>query len=313
MPAFLNKREQKLIFSPKQKNYLKENPTTVELGGEEIELQWMNRLTDRPARQKLIKQALDAIFESNDGKDWRNLEKLLQALKEVHKKPLAEKLQDKIVRKAFDRGQINTVLQILQHVDRTGMSLKSGLVLRTLVMGLRDSAQKSGWEREHLRLSLERLEKVKELLESEDHGAGGIVRKTDPRRSPFVLGVQLELVAIYAFKHNAGVDSNDTVSRYADRLLSTISEDHALLDRELALEEKAVQWRFQQAIPILHGVFIANKILGEKMPQAEKARHIIADYESRLNGLASVLEGRQPEKGSYDHTALEAWRRMIRD
>lgn len=316
VPAFLTRREQQLIFSPHKKDYLKENPTTIELGGQEIKLQWFDRHTDRPARIKLVKAALEQIFQSKDGRDWENVAKLLQALKEVHKAPLEEKVQDKIVRKAVHQGQISQVLKMLQHADKTSMSLKSGLVLKTLVMGVRNTAQRSGWEKEHVIRALEMMQRIAQLLETEQHGAGRNLVEGDPRMDPFILGVQLELVSVYAYKHNQGVDENETVARYADRLLCSIGEeqlDASVLETKLVLRDQGAHSEFQQAVPILHGVFLANKMLGEEMPQAEEARRLIAAYEHTMSGLAAILEGRAPAQGSYDHSALETWRRMIRD
>ncbi|KAI5365166.1 hypothetical protein Slin15195_G047030 [Septoria linicola] len=313
VPAFLNRREQKLIFSPKQKDYLKENPQTIELGGEEIELQWIDRLTDRPARKKLVKDALNQIFQTKDGKAWENVGKLMIA-NQTLKKPLEEKLQAKIVRKAFTQGRSSHILTILQQVEKTGMTLKSPCVLHTLVQGFRDMAMKSNWEKTHVEKALKDMNLVTLMLESEQHGNTGALRKGDPRRSPEVLGVMLELAAVYAFKHADAKDVNGIVQRYADRLLSCMSEEHVSPPEDaLYLCKTGPQTAFQQAIPVLHGVFVANKVLGEKMPQGEKARQVIANYESRLSSLASELESRAPEKGTYDYTALEAWRRMIRE
>lgn len=313
VPAFLNKREQKLIFSPKQKDYLKENPQTIELGGEEIELQWINRLTDRPARKVLTQQALEQIFATRDDKAWTNVAKLLQA-NQILKKPVDERMQAKIVRKALNQGKIAHILAILQQSQKTGMSLKTPQVLDTLIQGFRDLAQRTNWDKAHTEKALKEMNLVALMLESEEHGGGGRLRKDDPRRSPKVLGVMLELAAVHAYKHLEGKDTTGVVHRYADRLLSCMDDGHVAPSEEvLNLSERGPQTSFQQSIPVLHGTFLANKMLGEKMPQAEKARQVITNYEARLSGLAAVLESRAPEKGTYDYLALESWQKMIRD
>ncbi|KAF2211852.1 hypothetical protein CERZMDRAFT_97781 [Cercospora zeae-maydis SCOH1-5] len=311
VPAFLTTRERKLIFSPKHKDYLKQNPQTVEFGGDEIELQWINRLTDRPAREALTRQALEQIFETKDDKTWSNVAKLLQANK-ILKKPVDERMQAKIVRKALHQGKILHVLSILQQSRKTGMSLKTPEVLETLIQGLRDLAQRSNWNKAHTEKALKEMNIVAWLLESEEHGDGGKLRKDDPRRSPKVLGVMLELAAVYAYKHTEGKDVTGVVQRYADRLLSCMDDAQVSpSDEALFLVERGPQTSFQQYIPILHGTFVANTLLREQMPQADKARQVIANYEARLSELAAVLESRAPEKGTYDYVALESWRRMI--
>lgn len=80
----------------------------------------------------------------------------------------------------------------------------------------------------------------------------------------------------------------------------------------ITLAEKGPQWHFLQAIPVLHGVFLANKTLGSSMPKQELATQIIASYEERLSAAAATLEARS-ELTRYDDQALQAWRRCIRD
>ncbi|KAM3417843.1 hypothetical protein BST61_g6064 [Cercospora zeina] len=296
-----------------QKDYLKENPQTVEFGGEEIELQWINRLTDRPARGTLTRQALGQIFETKDDKTWSNVAKLLQANK-ILKKPVDERMQAKIVRKALNQGKIAHILAILQQSQKTGMSLKTPDVLDTLIQGLRNLAMKTNWDKAHTERALKEMNIVASMLESEEHGDGGKLRKDDPRRSPKILGVMLELAAVYAYKHTGGKDVTGVVQRYADRLLSCMDDAQVSPpDEALFLVERGRQTSFQQSIPVLHGTFVANKMLGEQMPQAEKARQVITNYEARLSGLAAMLESRAPEKGTYDYVALESWKKMIRE
>ena len=58
---------------------------------------------------------------------------------------------------------------------------------------------------------------------------------------------------------------------------------------------------------------MAQKILGEDMPQPEKATRVVANYDERLSELARQLTVRKPKPGSYDDQALQTWKRCIRD
>ena len=82
---------------------------------------------------------------------------------------------------------------------------------------------------------------------------------------------------------------------------------------DLHLVERSKQWPMLQAIPVWHGLSLAEKILGKDMPQRQAASKAIAEYEVALRGLAAELAARNPAEGTYDHQALEAWRQCIRE
>ena len=66
-------------------------------------------------------------------------------------------------------------------------------------------------------------------------------------------------------------------------------------------------------VPIWHGLQLAQKILGDEMPQRQIAERIVKDYEAGLTILAQAIEAKAPKAGGYDAEALDAWRRCIRD
>ena len=66
-------------------------------------------------------------------------------------------------------------------------------------------------------------------------------------------------------------------------------------------------------VTIWHGLRLAEKILGNSLPQPELAKKIRQDYEAGLTLLAQAIEALKPPEGSYNARALKVWRECIRD
>lgn len=217
-----------MIFKKEFQQYLQDNPQTVYLGDQEIQLEWMDRNSDIPARGPLVKQALNLIAEGESA-DWHNLPKLLQALNEGVKKPATSAQMEKIVRKALENGKIGFIIQCLRQADKTGMTLKDEDVLRSVVIGLHEMAESSGWSEGATGRALRDANVISGLLESEEHGTGRKLAPRDPRTRPEVLGIFLELTAVYAYKFEGAQDKQGLVKAYAGRLLSNME------NREIAV------------------------------------------------------------------------------
>ncbi|EME43688.1 hypothetical protein DOTSEDRAFT_72893 [Dothistroma septosporum NZE10] len=311
VPAYMHKQEHKLITKSKYRQQLIDNPQTGIVGGEEITLRPIDTRTEIPARGGLLARALNLII-NGESKDWQNIPKLLQGLKEGVKKPATDAQMEKIVRKGFQTKQLGVIIQCLYQAEQTGMTLKSEAVLRTFLGGLHDLAQQSGWQKGAVSKALREVNVVSQLLEAKEHGTGGTLRPHDPRTRPEVLGVFLELAAVYAYKYDGQTDSEGLVKAYARRLISNI-EKSQMKPSELQLLERSKQWPMLQAIPVWHGLSLAEKMLGKEMPERQAASKAIAEYEVALRGLAAELEARNPAEGTYDYQALNAWRQCIRD
>ncbi len=61
------------------------------------------------------------------------------------------------------------------------------------------------------------------------------------------------------------------------------------------------------AVPILNGLRLAQKILDEEMPKSELANKLITEYEAALTSLAAAIEAQRPSNGSYGDQALRVW------
>ena len=221
IPAYMHKQEHKLVFKQKYRQQLIDNPQTAMVGGEEITLQPIDRRNDIPPRREVVAQAINLII-NGESKDWQNIPKLLQGLKEGVKKPASEALMEKIVRKAFQAKQLGVVIQCLYQAELTGMTLKSEPVLRTFLAGLHDLAQESEWQKGAVTKALRDANVVSQLLETKEHGTEGKIRPNDPRVRPEVLGVFLELASVFAWRHDGQKDTEGLVRAYAGRLVGNV-------------------------------------------------------------------------------------------
>ena len=65
------------------------------------------------------------------------------------------------------------------------------------------------------------------------------------------------------------------------------------------------QLEMRRGIPIWHGLRLAQKMLGDNMPQAELADKVVKAWDSGLTELAKNLEAKGMTKpGSYGDQAL---------
>ena len=223
LPATLDGAQQKLVFKRSKRNVLQENPQTVNIGGEEFQLEHLGGWGVMPNRKKQLQHVL-RLLKTGDPNDWNNLPSLLQGLHMMGKDP-SPRVRARIVRMATEREKFGVVLACLNSARNTGLTLKDPEVLEQVIWSLRQVAEDGEWSEEATAKAIKDANDVASQLESDAHGSGKHVGKEDPRRSPYVLGIFLELAAVYASRFKGGEDIDGKVRAFADRLLSNISED----------------------------------------------------------------------------------------
>ena len=223
LPAVLEEPQWNLVFKSKNKNFLQENPQAVNIAGEEVQLEHLGGRGVMPNRKKQLSQVLRLLRNGEPG-DWKTLPNLLRGLHMMGKDP-PPRVRAKIIRLATVRGQFGIILKCLQIATHSGLTLGDPETLEATIWGLRQVADEQDWNEEATARAIKLANEVAEQLESEAHGTGKYVRKGDPRRSPFVLGVFLELAAVYAWRFKEGKDADGKVKVFAERLLFNIGEE----------------------------------------------------------------------------------------
>jgi hypothetical protein len=167
-------------------------------------------------------KALSLIEENNE---WRQLPSLLEGLHKARPQPdLA--LQEKILRKLQLNDQFPVILRSLRRSAATGLTLKNDAVLNQVLNALRETASLENWGKSRLEKALKQADDLAELLESADHGSGRKLSPNDPRTRPAVIGLFLELHAVYAQQYQNGQDVSGKVKAYATRFMATFDQSH---------------------------------------------------------------------------------------
>jgi hypothetical protein len=86
-----------------------------------------------------------------------------------------------------------------------------------------------------LEKALKQADDLAELLESADHGSGRKLSPNDPRTRPAVIGLFLELHAVYAQQYQNGQDVSGKVKAYATRFMATFDQSHQVRSLPLPL------------------------------------------------------------------------------
>nr|POE86581.1 hypothetical protein CFP56_46765 [Quercus suber] len=321
IPAALPKSTRRLIFEQKSRQSLEENPRTITLGDEEVELQWLDRTKDIPSKKGLLMKVLSYMQESGD-ESWRqNMPALLKGLYDMNPR---HDLHNKIARNMVRAGQMETLLVCLQQAKDTGMSFRNAGVLDVVMWGLHHEASRDQWSEETLRTARRHASLVAMLLEGEAHTPPkGQVVKHDHRSRPWVIGTFLELEAAWVLKHQGGQDDSGKVKTYTERLLDCLVDEGTVTMKPKSTPlAKGPQYSVLHNVPVWHGLWLAQRVLGPSIPQPKRVEQILQKQERSLSQLAealeSELENTRPskrghvQKGRHMEEALEMWKNVIK-
>ena len=131
----------------------------------------------------------------------------------------------KLVRIANDAGMQDVVMRCLQQIKSTNLSLKHPEVRYEVLWGVHAGAQDGGqkaWGERQTNQAINQMRQLAIQLESRDHGGGHLNSNRDPRVSPALIGLLLELNAVRAYRHLDNVDTEGKVSMYAARLMEVL-------------------------------------------------------------------------------------------
>ncbi|OBT46328.1 hypothetical protein VE00_02758 [Pseudogymnoascus sp. WSF 3629] len=302
LPAHLSKQHRDLVYAFKNKKSLETIPVTVEIGGEEIRLNHINRTKDVPNQRKGLREALGLM---KDKKDWDNFPLLLEGLHS------AGRVTDDIVMELFVRiasmaGRQDVVLESVRRVSKTGFRVNTREIAKMVVWWIQYRALANDFSQADTKKALSMAEQIAVLMEDKAHAGGRVADSEDPRTSPEVIGLLLELSALNA-KHQGGKDEDGSVEKYAKSLLAS------LRDKELEgmissrkndparIQEVASNSMLQTVAPILLGVRTAISILEQSSDTTRQLR----DLETKLSAqVAQDVETLKAVPGSGERFGI---------
>ncbi|GJC95103.1 hypothetical protein ColKHC_03929 [Colletotrichum higginsianum] len=283
LPYHLPIHQRKRVFSEKLKHRLKSDPVYLEIDGLEHRFSHINKETLPPSRELTWK----ALHAMQTPQDWNNFVRLLSGMRNAGRR-YSQADFAKMICIAGDQGQIYTIIDAARQVRKTGLRLdnseKANMVLHFVQM----RAVESGWDKEITEQALRWTEMVLEMVEDPNHELVKekrmkLVGQTRLANDPQILAAALHLSAVLAVKHNGGKDIDGKVAKYATRVaklwpaskgLLKLGRDCAYDNREngLAYLVNSRDLYLSCASPILHGLFMASRVV--EKPLAEKLRAI---------------------------------------
>ncbi|OBT84464.1 hypothetical protein VE02_06452 [Pseudogymnoascus sp. 03VT05] len=302
LPAHLSKRHRDLVYAFKHKKSLETIPVTVEIGGEEIRLSHINRTKDVPNQRKGLREALGLM---KDKKDWDNFLLLLEGLHS------SGRMTDDVVSELFVRmacmaGRQDVVLESVRRVSKTGFRINTREIAKIVMWWIQYRPLANGFSQADTKKALSMAEQIAILMEDKAHAGGRVADSEDPRTSPEVMGLLLELSALNA-KHQGGKDEDGSVEKYAKSLLAS------LRDKELEgmigsrkndparIQEVTSNSMLQIVAPILLGVRTAISILEQSSDTTRQLR----DLETKLSAqVAQDVETLKSFPGSGERFGI---------
>ncbi|ELR02522.1 hypothetical protein VC83_08828 [Pseudogymnoascus destructans] len=302
LPAHLSKQHRDLVYSFKHKKSLDTVPVTVEIGGDEIRLKHINRTKDVPNQRIALREALGLM---KDKKDWDNFPLLLEGLHSAGRATDGTVLEQ-FVRKAGQAGRQYIVLESARRVSKTGFRINTRDLSKMVMWWIQHRALVNGFSQAETKKALSMAEQIAILMEDKAHAGGRVTDSEDPRTSPEVIGVLLQLSALNA-KHQGGKDENGTVEKYAKSLLASLQDkelEGMLQNRKTdpaRIQEVESNSMLQTVAPILLGVRTAISVLEQSSDTTRQLR----DLETKLSAqVAQDVETLKAVAGSGERLGL---------
>ncbi|ODA80012.1 hypothetical protein RJ55_02970 [Drechmeria coniospora] len=165
LPAYLPEKQRKLVFNPKMRSYLEQNPIVIEVDGLEHKFSSLDRFKGIENSKRILNQALDKMETTSD---WSNLGTLLAGYKKAGIKLMA-KHWGRVARVAGTRGHVFAVIECAKQADKTGLLLTNReLVVRVLAY-VNAKITESKWDATETKQALCWAEQVLDLLQKPEH------------------------------------------------------------------------------------------------------------------------------------------------
>ncbi|KAF7542559.1 hypothetical protein G7Z17_g11470 [Cylindrodendrum hubeiense] len=119
LPSYLPEKQRELIFSPKSRTYIQQNPVIIELDGLEHRFSTIDRFKDVPNSKKALISVLELMKTKED---WDNLGTLLAGYQKAGIR-LPQHHYMKMIRKAGRNGQIYSIIECAKQAQKTGFEL----------------------------------------------------------------------------------------------------------------------------------------------------------------------------------------------
>lgn len=187
LPAYLPNKQRRLVFNPKMRSFIQQNPVVIELDGLEHKFTTIDRFTEIPNSKKALSEVLN-LMETKE--DWDNLATLLAGYKKAGIR-LHIYHYDKIIRKAGQSKQTYAIIECAKQSTRTNLRLtrKNHLVL--LMTQINNKITSPSGEENESAQALTWIEQVLDIYQRPVHHGQGKKPTYLLHQSPIVQGLVL--------------------------------------------------------------------------------------------------------------------------
>ncbi|KAJ4198095.1 hypothetical protein NW755_000785 [Fusarium falciforme] len=187
LPAYLPRKQRELVFNPKMRSFIQQNPVVIELDGLEHKFTTIDRFTEIPNSKKALSDVLK-LMETKE--DWDNLGTLLAGYKKAGIR-LHNYHYDKIIRKAGQSKQTYAIIECAKQSSKTNLRLtrKNHLVL--LLTQINNKITSPSGEANESAQALKWIELVLDLIQRPEHQGQGAKPTDRVHQSPIVQGLVL--------------------------------------------------------------------------------------------------------------------------
>ncbi|KAG5977294.1 hypothetical protein E4U55_006899 [Claviceps digitariae] len=289
LPAHLPEKQRRIVFDPKKRSFLEQNPIVIEVEGLEHKFSPIDRFKDIVDSKILFNKALHNMHSADD---WANLSTLLAGFKKAGIK-LRPDDWGKIVRKAGTTGHVFPIIECAKQSDKTGLFLNNAEVVARLLAFVNDKISNSPGEVAEVKQAVKWVDMVLELLQRPEHAVKGQTRE---RLHYLRLVRGMVLLARASFVNTGEASKQDLDSlRYEVTLLKALWED--AVDKDLyevaefsrlnpTLERKARQ-DGQEVPRALNGSAFVQ-VLAQNIKGIETAQQVLG--QEATEGLSPILK-----------------------
>ncbi|QUC18618.1 uncharacterized protein UV8b_02859 [Ustilaginoidea virens] len=312
LPAYLPEKQRRIVFDPKKRSYLEQNPIIIEVDGLEHKFSSIDRFKDVENSKKALSRALEHMHTPED---WTNLGPLLAGYRRAGIRLKAKHL-GKIVRVAGTRGQIFAVIECAKQSDKTGFTLKNPEVVARVFAFINDKISKAARETPdgpETKQALTWTEMVLDLLQRPEHTVDDAQTRQRLHFSPLVRGMTL-FARASAARLGAASERDLNLLRDEVALLVSLWGDAANKDllevAEIAKLTPAAERDAAQKsnyIPRALNVSSYVQVLAQNIKGIEIAQEILGDEAQGLSAISTALTSHLRDFAGGIRTKSDMW------
>ncbi|PNY25302.1 Uncharacterized protein TCAP_04761 [Tolypocladium capitatum] len=280
LPSYLPEKQRKMVFNPKMRSHLEQNPVVIEVEGLEHKFSSIDRFKGIENSKAILNRAL---AEMRTAEDWSNLGTLLAGYKKAGIKLKADHW-GKIVRVAGTRGHIYAVIECAKQADQTGLVLTNRETVVRMLAFVNDKITESKWHATETKQALKWVELVLDLLQRPEHALPTPTPTRDRLHfSRLVRGITL-------FTRSSAVKVKQRAGEAVDEDLALLRDEVKLfrsLWRDAAARDLTQVEEFAELNPTVERNSAPN---GARVPQALGGSAYVQVLAQGIKGIALARE-----------------------